>query len=153
MILAHAAARRPLKPRDRMTLWGGIVVSILFVAAAWAVTVESGIGRLRAQTQDTGISAIAEASGQLKEEFQASTSGTNRDLADSFREAQAAIQHELEMERARAELIDALSAPTSTEDEATEATSTSDITPSSTEETVNTSTTSHTPTSTSTERN
>jgi hypothetical protein len=39
LILAHAAARQPKDPLQRATLWGGVVIAVLAVAAGWYVTV------------------------------------------------------------------------------------------------------------------
>jgi hypothetical protein len=60
LILAHAAARRPVDPVQRMSLWAGVAICLVFVVGAWVYSVGSGIKKSFAQGVDPGLSRSAE---------------------------------------------------------------------------------------------
>jgi len=101
LILAHAAARKPLKPRDRMTLWGGVAVCVLFIVGAWAVTVQSGIERLSAQSTDSEIRDLLDTGRSLSADLQQATASDKTELQAGFQDIQGSIQLEVEKEQAR----------------------------------------------------
>ncbi|MCR4278816.1 MAG: hypothetical protein NUV81_02850 [bacterium] len=104
LILAHAEARKPIHPRDRITLWGGVIVCALFIAGAWFATAPSGIGRIWAKSPEVDVSKIKEATAELQTTLSDTAEDVQTDLESAFTEAQNVI----ELEVARQSALEAL---------------------------------------------
>lgn len=65
LILAHAAARRPLDPIQRFSLWSGVAICLLFVVGAWIYTVGSGIKRSVAGPLDPNLQQALDATKKI----------------------------------------------------------------------------------------
>jgi hypothetical protein len=66
LILAHSAARKPLDPIQRMSLWAGVAICLVFVAGAWAYTVGSGIRRSLASSTDPNLQDVLDSGDEFR---------------------------------------------------------------------------------------
>jgi len=101
LILAHAEARKPIHPRDRIALWGGVIVCVLFIAGAWFATAPSGIGRLWAKSSGTDVSKLHTAATELKSTLSDTSEEVQASLESGFLDAQKAVELEIAKENAR----------------------------------------------------
>lgn len=94
LILAHAAARHPVDPIQRLSVWAGVAVCVVFVVAAWFSTVGSGIRKTLAGPTDPAIVQAMDASKQVMD----STSFAGNEIQQRFQvvddQLQAAADHE-----------------------------------------------------------
>jgi len=65
LILAHAAARHPIDPVQRVSVWAGVAVCVIFIVAGWFSTVGSGIRKSLAGPTDPAIVQAMDASRQV----------------------------------------------------------------------------------------
>lgn len=110
LILAHAARHRPLDPVQRLSLWAGVVICLLFVVGAWAYTVGSGIRRSMARPMDENLNAVLEAA---REFTQTETDPASRDengLTYQLRNMSARLQVMSEQEKMLNEIAARLAA-------------------------------------------
>jgi hypothetical protein len=75
LILAHAAARRPADPIQRVSLWAGVFVCLTFIVCAWVYTVGSGIQKSLAGPVDPNLQQVKDLTGAFAET--AVTEGAN----------------------------------------------------------------------------
>lgn len=68
LILAHVAAHRSIDPIQRLSLWAGVTVCMLFVLGAWMYTVGSGIKKSIAGPIDPNLKAIVTETQQFAED-------------------------------------------------------------------------------------
>lgn len=102
LILAHAANRKPMHPRDKMTLWGSVIICAVAIAAAWIAVVPSGIRRIMAAPSDaSGMRDVRTAGEELRDEIAGVVDGAGMELQDGFAEIDAMLQIEAEKENAR----------------------------------------------------
>lgn len=65
LILAHAAARQPIDPVQRFSLWAGVTVCLIFVVGAWAYTAGSGIRKSLAGPVDANLQGALDATKEI----------------------------------------------------------------------------------------
>jgi hypothetical protein len=88
LILAHAEARHPADPVQRMSMWAGVAVCIVFVVLAWFSTVGSGIRASLAGPTDPAVQTVMDAGKQVVDV----TAYTNSQLQDRLEEVTAKLQ-------------------------------------------------------------
>lgn len=88
LILAHAAARHPADPVQRISMWAGVAVCIVFVVLAWFSTVGSGIRKSLASPTDPAVQTVMDAGKQVMD----ATTDTGTQLQDRLEEVTAKLQ-------------------------------------------------------------
>jgi hypothetical protein len=107
LILAHAAQRRPVDPVQRMSLWAGVFVCVVFVIGAWFYTVGSGIRDSFARTPDR---LMMYRGGEEPEDTSPAlptnilTEEGSRSLQDGFKE----VEERLDELTAEQQIVDAM---------------------------------------------
>lgn len=80
LILAHARSRKPVDPGQRMSLWAGVLVCVLFIVGAWVYTVGSGIQRAFAGPMDPNLKKTLDLTGQMADVSRDQAAGVKNDL-------------------------------------------------------------------------
>jgi len=80
LILAHAAARKPVDPIQRVSLWAGVAVCVVFIVGAWFYTVGSGIQNSLAGPPDPNTQQMVRLTG----EFVSNTASSSAQLQHGF---------------------------------------------------------------------
>ncbi len=109
LILAHAAARHPIDPVQRISVWAGVAVCVVFVVAAWFSTVGSGIRKSLAGPADPAVVQAMDASRQVIDSTSFAGNEIQRTFQDVTDQLQAAADREAMVNQLATQL-----APTST---------------------------------------
>lgn len=115
LILAHAAARRPVDPVQRMSLWAGVAVCLVFVVGAWVYSVGSGIKQTFAHATDPDLARSAE----LTKEFLNSSEQDGAEVSNELQRGVKTIADRLDELEAQERLIQAMAAEISTSTDST----------------------------------
>jgi len=94
LILAHAAARHPIDPVQRVSVWAGVAVCVLFVVAAWFSTVGSGIRKSLAGPPDQALTQAKEATQQVIDTTSIAGNQIQRKFQEVTDQLQAAADRE-----------------------------------------------------------
>ncbi|MCI0479439.1 hypothetical protein L0Y59_02745 [Candidatus Uhrbacteria bacterium] len=90
LILAHAEARHPADPVQRITMWVGVGVCVAFVAIAWFSTVGTGIRSSIAGSGDSEVRQVFEDGRRtLEQEVAPAFDKTVQDVKARLEEAAA----------------------------------------------------------------
>lgn len=93
LILAHARARKPVDPGQRVSLWVGVALCLLFIVGGWWFTLKSGISRTMAGPPDPTLTQSAE----LTSDFLKGSAEQTEETGNTLQEALHNVTSRLEL--------------------------------------------------------
>lgn len=113
LILAHAANRPKLDPIQRMSLWAGVAICLVFVVGAWAYTVGSGIRRSLAAPSDSAFETVIKSGDDFRDAI-AQGKEDGADLVSNLRRVTGELAAKQEREAVVGAMIDQLATSSTT---------------------------------------